>query len=142
VRESTAGKYIFSIYPIRPLEASGTSGMKAAMNGVLNVSIPDGWCPEGVQSGKNGWLFGQGDEDSAEADRNELYNLFENEILPTYFEFPSQLNYSPKWVAMMKAAICDMSRSFNMDRMLIGYIEKMYLPAVLSRTKETLLTAK
>jgi len=141
-RRLISGVDVWLNNPIRPLEASGTSGMKAAMNGVLNVSIPDGWCPEGVQSGKNGWLFGQGDENSTEADRNELYNLFENEILPTYFDFPNQLSYSPKWVSMMKSAICDMSRDFNMDRMLIGYIEKMYLPAVLSHKKETFAAAE
>ncbi len=129
-RRLVSGVDIWLNNPIRPLEASGTSGMKAAMNGVLNVSIPDGWCPEGIQSGKNGWLFGSGDADKGEEDRKALYDLLKNEILPAYFDRPKGLDYSPKWVGMMKAAIRDMTHIFNTDRMLIEYIEKMYLPAI------------
>jgi len=128
-RRLIAGVDIWLNNPIRPMEASGTSGMKAAVNGVLNVSIPDGWCPEGIDTGKNGWLFGTGDADKSNEDRAELYELLKDEILPAYFDRPSGLNYSPKWVSMMKFSIRDMARKFNMDRMLIEYIEKMYLPA-------------
>jgi len=55
------------------------------MNGVLNVSIPDGWVPEGIIHGKNGWLFGKGDQESAARDRDELFHLLEHKILPLYF---------------------------------------------------------
>lgn len=128
-RRLVAGVDIWLNNPIRPMEASGTSGMKAAVNGVLNVSIPDGWCPEGIISGKNGWLFGTGDADKGEEDREALFNVLRNEILPVYFDRPKGLNYSPRWVQMMKASIRDIARQFNMDRMLIEYIEKMYVPA-------------
>ncbi|MBI4372962.1 MAG: alpha-glucan family phosphorylase [Candidatus Omnitrophica bacterium] len=124
--------------PIRPQEASGTSGMKAAMNGVLNVSIPDGWVPEGIHHGKNGWLFGKGEAHSAESDRAELYRLLEETILPLYFEKPKTKKsipsefppFSPRWVGMMKEAIRSITIQFNTDRMLREYIEKMYLPAI------------
>ena len=108
--------------------------MKAGMNGVLNVSISDGWVPEGVVHGKNGWLFGKGDEYSAVNDRNELYQLLENTILPLYFDYqksetPGAIPYSKGWVAMMKNSIVSITSQFNTDRMLKEYIEKMYLPA-------------
>ncbi len=119
--------------PIRPLEASGTSGMKAGMNGVLNVSISDGWVPEGVEHRRNGWLFGRGDGASEAADRNELFALLENEILPLYFlrERDGDV-FSRPWLAMMKSSIRTITEKFNTDRMLTEYIEKMYVPAVKS----------
>ena len=145
--------------PIRPYEASGTSGMKAGMNGVLNVSIPDGWVPEGIQHGKNGWLFGKGDAQSAAQDRAELFSLLESVILPLYFEgqkqtkessrsknsskidFNSTLTtFSPRWIAMMKEAIRTITMQFNTDRMLTEYIEKMYLPAVKSAVENGMLS--
>jgi len=117
--------------PIRPLEASGTSGMKAGMNGVLNLSISDGWVPEGVEQGKNGWMFGRGDEESTENDRSELFHLLENTILPIYFERTDTANpFSVKWVEMMKYSIQTITTKFNTDRMLREYVEKMYLPSV------------
>ncbi len=118
-----AGVDIWLNNPIRPLEASGTSGMKAGMNGVLNVSVPDGWVPEGIVHGKNGWLFGAGTS-SADQDRDELFRLLEKTILPLYFGERSG------WVTMMKESIRTITSKFNTDRMLAEYIEKMYLPAV------------
>jgi len=123
--------------PIRPMEASGTSGMKAGMNGVLNLSVPDGWVPEGIRTGENGWMFGQGGQETEEADRQELYNLLENEILPAYFAVgedkatygPDEVAYSPQWVGMMKNSIHDITKQFNTDRMLCDYIDKIYAPA-------------
>ncbi len=137
-----AGVDVWLNNPIRPHEASGTSGMKAGMNGVLNLSIADGWVPEGVQHGKNGWLFGKGTVDSAAQDRDELFNLLENTILPLYFDRThhaestvsgSTIPYSKGWVAMMKESIYSITSYFNTNRMLTEYIEKMYLPAVRSR---------
>jgi len=128
-----AGVDVWLNNPIRPFEASGTSGMKAGMNGVLNVSIADGWVPEGIVHGKNGWLFGRGDEASTDHDRDELFKLLEESILPLYFERPDQAKpFSPRWLAMMKESIRSITNYFSTDRMLIEYIERMYLPAVKS----------
>jgi len=129
-RRLISGTDIWLNNPIRPLEASGTSGMKAGMNGVLNVSIPDGWIPEGITQGKNGWLFGSGEAEKGEADRAALYRLLREEILPIYFDRPEGLAYSPRWMQLMKASIQDLTRQFGMTRMLSEYIEKMYLPAI------------
>jgi len=131
-----AGVDVWLNNPIRPLEASGTSGMKAGMNGVLNVSIPDGWTPEGVVTGENGWMFGRGDSHSEGHDRNELFRLLEEEILPIYFDRPEGRPFSPRWVTMMKRSIQSITKKFNADRMLSEYIEKMYLPAFHNSKKE------
>ncbi len=152
-RYLVAGVDIWLNNPIRPHEASGTSGMKAGMNGVLNVSIPDGWVPEGIVSGKNGWLFGTGNADSAVRDRNELFELLEKTIVPLYFkgrvktakkgkitdESSGQVP-SKEWLAMMKEAIKTITANYNTDRMLTEYIEKMYLPAVRNAQKNQLLS--
>ncbi len=130
-----AGVDIWLNNPIRPLEASGTSGMKAGMNGVLNISIPDGWVPEGIIHGKNGWLFGRGDEASTEHDRSELFKLFEETVLPIYFDRSDPTKpFSAKWVQLMKESIQSITRQFNTNRMMCEYIEKMYLPALRSQT--------
>lgn len=126
-----AGVDVWLNNPIKPLEASGTSGMKAGMNGVLNISVPDGWVPEGVVSGKNGWLFGKGTYDATDQDREELFHLLENEVLPIYFERHRAADkFSHRWVTMMKESIQTITQQFNTDRMLREYIEKMYLPSV------------
>jgi len=129
-RRLVSGVDIWLNNPIRPLEASGTSGMKAGANGILNVSISDGWVAEGIQHGQNGWIFGAGDEESGIQDREELFQLFEKTILPLYYERPKNLTYSPRWVKMMKNSIRTMMQDFSIERMLIEYVEKMYLPAV------------
>ena len=151
-RYLVAGVDIWLNNPIRPHEASGTSGMKAGMNGVLNVSIPDGWIPEGIVSGKNGWLFGTGDAESAASDRNELFELLEKTIVPLYFKGRGQEKTKQKsiddshwmpsqeWLAMMKDAIKTITIYYNTDRMLSEYIEKMYLPAVRNAQKNQLLS--
>ncbi len=125
-----AGVDVWLNNPIRPLEASGTSGMKAGMNGVLNISISDGWVPEGVVTGKNGWLFGRGDEASTVSDRDELFKLLEQSVLPVFFDREKpEAEYSVKWLRMMKNSIESITKIFNTDRMLKEYVEKMYLPA-------------
>lgn len=126
-----AGVDVWLNNPIKPLEASGTSGMKAGMNGVLNISVTDGWVPEGVVSGQNGWLFGKGTHEATNQDRDELFKLLETEVLPAYFERKHMGDsFSRKWVGMMKNSIRTITQQFNTDRMLREYIEKMYLPAV------------
>lgn len=149
-RYLVAGVDVWLNNPIRPLEASGTSGMKAGMNGVLNVSIPDGWVPEGIVSGENGWLFGKGDSASEVQDREELFGLLENTILPSYFDRKASeekyngennstcpvVPYSKRWVELMKKSIQTITQQFNTDRMLIEYVEKMYLPALKSSSMQ------
>ena len=98
--------------PIRPLEACGTSGMKAAMNGVLNLTILDGWWPEGCEHGVNGWAIG--DESRGRRPRGRgarSTTTLENEVLPAYAD-------RARWIAMMQASIAMGAELFSSDRMV------------------------
>lgn len=125
-RMLTRGADVWLNNPRRPKEASGTSGMKAAMNGVLNMSILDGWWPEACQHGENGWQFGDGFESEDEQvldahDAKALYNCLLNEVIPTYY------NDRDKWVKMMKTSINSTKEYFGVKRMLDEYYERMYI---------------
>jgi starch phosphorylase len=109
--------------PRPPMEASGTSGMKAAANGVLNFSVLDGWWSEG-HSDENGWGFGEVFE-SDEADASVLYELLENEIAPLYYD-RGEDGVPHAWVERMKAAIATLTAPFSSQRMVAEYIERIY----------------
>jgi glycogen phosphorylase len=118
--------------PRRPLEASGTSGMKAGMNGVLNCSILDGWWPE-AYAPELGWAIGGGFEsDDVEEldahDRESLFSLLEGEIVPTFYA-RDESGLPGQWLALMKASIAVVGDRFNSHRMVADYVEQFYLPA-------------
>jgi starch phosphorylase len=120
--------------PRRPNEASGTSGQKAALNGVLNCSVYDGWWREGY-NGANGWAIGK-DMDYADpeaqdrADAQSLYDLLENEIVPLYYQDRNMDGLPEKWILRMKESIRTLAPQFSTRRMVREYVEKMYLPAM------------
>lgn len=121
----TSGSDVWLNNPRRPQEASGTSGMKAAMNGVLNCSILDGWWPEACEDGVNGWQFGDGFENDDEKildahDLEALYKVLLEKVIPTYYD-----NHA-KWVEMMKNSILSTKDKFSVKRMLEEYYKKLY----------------
>jgi starch phosphorylase len=119
--------------PRPPEEASGTSGMKAALNGSLNLSTPDGWWIEG-HNGSNGWVFGSehGNGDHAAQDNEDavaLYHTLQDQVVPTFFDRDKD-GVPHAWVAMMKESIISVIGQFSTARMVADYTEQVYLPLV------------
>ena len=116
--------------PRRPMEASGTSGQKVAMNGGLNLSILDGWWIEGF-NGENGFKIGdlsedENEETADEKDAASLYQVLENDVIPTYYNHDEN-NLPREWIAKMRNALITLTPEFSSDRMVKDYFEKIYL---------------
>ena len=131
-RRLVSGVDVWLNNPIYTQEASGTSGMKAAMNGVINLSVLDGWWAEGYD-GHNGWAIKPVAElhDHAWRDHDEartLYELLQDSVVPLYYA-RGPMGYSPGWVALAKRSIASIMPQFNSTRMFNEYVTKFYLPA-------------
>jgi len=131
-RALVGGADLWVNVPEYPLEASGTSGIKAAINGVVNLSVLDGWWAEGW-NGANGWAVQPHDSEQDPARRRwlearELLDILEHEAIPTYFD--QTHGYSPRWVAMAKESMRSIIPRFSAQRMLMDYIDRYYLPSM------------
>ncbi len=130
----TQGVDVWLNTPRRPNEASGTSGEKAALNGVLNFSVLDGWWREGY-NGKNGWAIGQEIEYASQegqdaADALDLYDKLENEIIPLYYKKRSSDGLPGDWIATIKECLRTLAPTFSMRRMVKEYAARLYIPAI------------
>lgn len=117
--------------PRRPMEASGTSGQKASVNGVINFSVLDGWWAEGYNQ-KNGWTIGTNAEynsyeEQDQADSQSLYRTLEEKIIPTYYD-RNDRNLPLKWIEIMKNSIISTGGKYSTARMLVDYTNKYYMP--------------
>jgi len=126
--------------PRKPLEASGTSGMKASVNGVPHLSIGDGWWAEGF-TGTNGWLIDGGvtsDQQDAvdQADASALYRLLEEEVVPAFYDRDGA-NVPRRWLAIVKEAIRTNAARFSARRMVKEYAERMYVPSLMKRSMKS-----
>jgi starch phosphorylase len=136
-RRLVQGVDLWLNHPLRPLEASGTSGMKAAPNGGINLSVLDGWWREGY-NGTNGWAIGPEIHDGTSEFQNEvdaasLYQLLENQIIPLYYAKPDG-KLPLAWLQLMRESIRSVTPAFNTQRMVKEYTERLYIPA--SRSSE------
>lgn len=130
-RRLVSGVDIWMNTPTRPLEASGTSGEKAEMNGVVNLSVLDGWWVEGYRQGA-GWALpqertyeNQGYQDQLDA--ATIYHLLEHEIVPLYYDKDKKTGYSKDWVKVIKNSIATIAPHYTMKRQLDDYYDKFYI---------------
>lgn len=131
-RRLVSGVDVWLNNPVYPLEASGTSGMKAGMNGVLNLSVLDGWWGEGYEHG-NGWAIKPASEALDEAKRNHeeartLYEILQDQVIPLYYE-RGAMGFSTEWIRMAKRSIQTILPRFSAARMVSDYLRLFYLPA-------------
>ncbi len=127
--------------PRRPLEASGTSGEKAGLNGVINFSVLDGWWEEGY-NGNNGWAIGDNTEYTNyelqdAADSQSIYNVLENEIIPLYYAKDTSTSLNTKWIKKMKESIKTVGGVYNTGRMIVDYLDRLYIPQMERITSES-----
>lgn len=128
-RRLVTGVDVWLNTPTRPLEASGTSGEKAEMNGVLNFSVLDGWWYEGYKEGA-GWALTdkrtyENQQYQDQLDAATIYHILETEIIPTYYAKNSK-GYSPEWIQSIKNSIAEIAPDYTMKRMLDDYIDRFY----------------
>ena len=128
-RRLVSGVDIWMNTPTRPLEASGTSGEKAELNGVVNLSVLDGWWVEGYREGA-GWALDekrtyQNQEYQDKLDAATIYGLLENEIIPMYYK-KNKKGYSEKWIQVIKNSIATIAPHYTMKRQLDDYFDKFY----------------
>ncbi|HVY67054.1 MAG TPA: alpha-glucan family phosphorylase [Gammaproteobacteria bacterium] len=136
-RVLTSGVDVWLNTPVHPYEASGTSGMKAAINGTVNLSVLDGWWAEaydGRKGFKNGWgippsLDEQGAADRDRNDATTLYEILQDEVVPLYYARDEKLGYSPEWVRLCKRSMASVLPAFNSERVLRDYLQGFYAPA-------------
>ncbi|MCW3996041.1 MAG: alpha-glucan family phosphorylase [Candidatus Bathyarchaeota archaeon] len=129
-RDLVRGVDVWLNTPKRLQEASGTSGMKASMNGVINLSVLDGWWAEGF-NGKNGWAIGDFQVSREEEDRTDaesLYSLLEKQIAPLYYK-RDRIGVPHEWIKIVKEAIKTITPAFSACMMMKEYTQQMYLPA-------------
>jgi len=131
-RRLVSGVDVWLNNPVYPLEASGTSGMKAGMNGAINLSVLDGWWGEGYD-GTNGWAIKPAPTYMEDYRRNReesqtLYEILQDSVIPAYYE-RGKMGYSPEWVKMSKRSMATILPRFNSGRMVGEYVSKFYLPA-------------
>jgi starch phosphorylase len=131
-RRLVSGVDVWLNNPVHPLEASGTSGMKAGMNGVINLSILDGWWDEGYD-GENGWAIkpASPDLDPHRRDREEartLYEILQDRVIPLYYQ-RTEGGYSPGWIRIAKRSMASLLPRYDASRMLGEYVSKYYIPA-------------
>jgi len=137
-RVLTSGVDVWLNTPVHPYEASGTSGMKAAINGTVNLSVLDGWWAEaydGRRDFKNGWgippsLDDQGAADRDRQDSTTLYEILQDEVVPLYYARDEKRGYSPEWVHLCKRSMVSVLPAFNSERVLRDYVQGFYAPAV------------
>lgn len=132
-RRLVSGVDLWLNTPRRPMEASGTSGMKVVVNGGLNFSIRDGWWDEAFDD-EAGWAIGEDktyyhEVEQDENDSRSLYQILENEIIPLYYN-QDENGVPAGWVKKMKSSMQRIIPQFNTDRMLMEYLEKMYIPSM------------
>jgi glycogen phosphorylase len=140
-RELARGVDVWLNTPRRLQEASGTSGMKASMNGVVNLSVLDGWWAE-AYNGKNGWAIGElqrRPESEDKEDAESLYRLLENEIAPLYYN-RDRMGVPHEWIKIIKEAIKTVTPAFSACRMMKEYTRQMYLPAAGQQETKNVVT--
>ena len=120
--------------PRRPMEASGTSGQKASVNGVINFSVLDGWWAEGYDQ-TNGWSIGTNEEyksysEQDLADSQSIYKTLETKIIPKFYNRPAKDKPSTEWLKIMKNSIITTGGKYSTARMLVDYTEKLYMPLI------------